>query len=186
MLKKISLLSLILSLALPAGADVLKYTIDPVHSGVNFKVRHFLNKMPGSFTTFSGEIHYDPENPANNKAIATIAVSSVDTRNDDRDAHLQAEDYFNAAAHPTIEFSSTEWVSTGENTFLVKGVLEMMGQSLPVEMEVTYLGEMEARGKVRSGWEGKTTLDRSKWGQTSGQPAVGLEVEVELNIQAHR
>ena len=142
--------------------------------------------MPGTFTAFSGEIHFDAENPANNKAVATIEVTSVDTRNEKRDDHLRSADYFNVEANPTIEYSSTEWIPTGENTFLVKGVLEMMGQSLPIELEVTYLGEMEARGAIRSGWEGKTTLDRSKWGQSAGQPAVGLEVDVELNIQAHR
>ena len=92
----------------------------------------------------------------------------------------------NAAKWPTIEFTSTEWIPAGENTYTVNGILTMMGEENPVSMEVTYLGEMEARGAIRSGWEGTTTLDRSVWGQTSGQPAVGLEVEVELNIQAHR
>ena len=186
MIKKISLLSLIVAIALPASAEVLKYKIDPVHSGVNFKVRHFLTKVPGSFNAFSGEIHYDTENPANSKVTATIDVSTVDTRNDDRDAHLQEEDYFNAKAHPTMEFTSTEWIPTGENTYLVKGVLEMLGKSLPVELEVSYLGEMEGRGTMRSGWEATTTIDRSMWGLSAGQPAVGLEVDVELNIQAHR
>lgn len=186
MIKKISLLSLIVAIALPASAEVLKYKIDPVHSGVEFKIRHFLNKMPGTFTAFSGEIHYDKDNPENCKAIATIEVKSVDTRNEKRDDHLRSEDYFNAAEHPTMEFTSTEWVPTGENTYLVKGVLEMLGKSLPVELEVTYLGEMEGRGTIRSGWEATTTLDRAMWGLTAGQPAVGLEVEVDLNIQAHR
>lgn len=186
MLKRLSLLSLIVAFALPAGAEILVYKIDPVHSGVNFKIRHFLNKIPGTFTAFGGEIHYDKDNPENCKATATIEVKSVDTRNEKRDEHLRSEDYFAVAEHPTMEFASTEWVATGENTYLVKGILEMLGQSLPVELQVTYLGEMDGRGTIRSGWEATTTLDRSNWGLTSGQPVVGLEVDVELNIQAHR
>lgn len=186
MIKKLSLLFVAFACSLPAGAEVLEYTIDPVHSGINFKIRHFINKIPGTFTSFSGTISYDTEDPAKSSTTATIEVKSVDTRNEKRDAHLQEDDYFNAVAFPTIEFASTEWIPTGEGTYTVKGTLSMLGQSHPVEMEVTYLGEMETRGTIRSGWEGKAKLDRSIWGLSSGQPAVGLDVEIELNIQAHR
>jgi len=187
MLKLISLsLTAFALLALSTSAEVLHYTIDPVHSGVSFKVRHFLNKIPGTFTSFQGEIHFDTENPADSKTVATIDVNSVDTRNDKRDGHLQSDDYFNSSEFPLIEFTSTEWVQTGKNAFTVKGILKMLGKEKLVEMEVSYLGEMEARGKIRSGWEGKTSIDRSDWGLSNGQPAVGMEVEIELNIQAHR
>ena len=187
MKKRISLyLCAFAILTLSASAEVLHYTIDPVHSGVSFKVRHFLNKIPGTFTSFQGEIHFDTENPANSKTVATIDVKSVDTRNEKRDGHLQADDYFNAGEFPTIEFTSTEWIATGDNTFTVKGILKILGKENPIEMEVSYLGEMEARGKIRSGWEGKTTIDRSVWGLDNGKPVVGMEVDIELNIQAHR
>jgi polyisoprenoid-binding protein YceI len=186
MIKHLSLLFTAFACALPAGAEVLEYEIDPVHSGIHFKIRHFINKIPGTFTTFSGKIVYDTEDPSKSSATATIEVASIDTRNKKRDAHLQEDDYFNAAAHPTIEFASTEWIPSGEGSYTVKGTLTMHGQSHPVEMEVSYLGEMETRGTIRSGWEGKTKLDRSVWGLTSGQPAIGLDVDVELNIQAHR
>jgi polyisoprenoid-binding protein YceI len=186
MIKKLPLFILSLALAVPASAEVLHYKIDSVHSGINFKVRHFINKIPGTFTSFSGDIHFDPENPANSKVVAKIDVKSVDTRNDKRDAHLQNDDFFNEPEFPHIEFVSTEWTATGDDTFLVKGTLTMMGTTNPIEMEVTYLGEMEARKAIRSGWEGKAVLNRADWGMKGGQPAVGLEVQVELNIQAHR
>jgi len=171
-----------------ASAEVVKYKIDPVHSGIDFKIRHFINKVPGNFESFTGEIHFDKENPENSKAMATIQVASVDTRNDDRDGHLQNEDFFKAAEYPEITFESTEWTPTGENTYEVKGVLAMVGTSLPVVLDVEFLGEVEGRQKIRSGWEGSATIDRTQWGIDYGATvgSIGKEVEIDLNIQAHR
>ena len=167
-------------------AEPLIYTVDPVHSGVDFKIRHFINKVPGTFARFSGEIHFDKENPEMSKAIAAINVTSVDTRNGDRDAHLMNEDFFNAGTFPQIHFESTEWTPTGENTFAVEGTLKMLEIEKPITIDVTYLGEIEGRGILRSGWEGTATIDRTDWGITYGVPAVGKKVDILLNIQAHR
>jgi polyisoprenoid-binding protein YceI len=186
MKKLLSLLLIGFIGAASAQAEPVIYKVDPVHSGVNFKIRHFINKVPGTFSDFSGTIHFDKENPENSKAEATIQVASVDTRNTDRDAHLQNEDFFKAAQFPLITFESTSWKPKGENTYEVVGVLDIVGQKHPVVLDVEFLGEVEGRGTIRSGWEGTATIDRTNWGITYGTPAVGTEVEIELNIQAHR
>jgi polyisoprenoid-binding protein YceI len=166
-------------------AEAVVYKVDPVHSGVDFKIRHFINRVPGTFATFTGEIHFDKAAPANSKAVATIQVNSVDTRNSNRDDHLRNEDFFNASKFPAIEFVSTKWTPAGENTFTVEGLLTMVGLEKPITLEVVFLGEVEGRGTVRSGWEGRATIDRTEWGIDYGIPAVGKEVQIELNIQAH-
>ena len=186
MQKLISLLSICLIAAQAARAEVHTYTIDPVHSGITFKVRHFFNKVPGTFNQFKGTVVYDAENPANNKANAVIEVPSVDTRNEKRDGHLQNEDFFNVPQYPLIEFTSTEWIPAGVGKYTVKGMLTMVGVAKEVTLDVTFLGEMEARGKMISGWEGSTVINRDDWGITYGKPAVGEEVDIELNIQAAR
>jgi polyisoprenoid-binding protein YceI len=173
------------SLFADEGESMKVFKIDPVHSGVGFKIRHIINQMPGEFTTFSGEIHYDEKNPENSRVVATIEVSSVNTRDKDRDAHLLNEDFFNAPQNPKIEFVSTEWKSKGSNRFDVTGNLTMVGVTKPVTLDVELLGMAEARGVFRSGWTASTTLDRTDWGITYGRPAVGAEVQVDLNIQGH-
>ena len=122
-----------LTTALSAFAEKAVYTIDPVHSGISFKIRHFINKVPGTFDSFSGEIHFDKETPSNSKAVATIDVASVDTRNEDRDAHLQNEDFFKAGEFPKITFASTEWKAIDEDTFEVTGMLNILGIEKPVK-----------------------------------------------------
>lgn len=181
------LVSLIaLSLTATLGAETVVYKIDPTHSGIDFKIRHFINNVPGTFGEFSGEIHFNKEDPSTSKAVATITLASVDTRNSDRDAHLLNEDFFNVSENPVMTFTSTEWVATSESTFKVTGDLSFNGVTKPVTLDVSFLGEMEGRGVMRSGWEGRATIDRTEWNMGYGIPAVGKEVEIELNIQAHR
>lgn len=172
-----------------AQAEVVVYQIDPNHSQVGFKVRHFFNKVPGKFTDFSGEIHVDKKDMSKSKVKASIKPKSIDTGNSDRDEHLTEDDYFNITEFEAIEFESTEWKKTGDNKYDVTGNLTMLGVTKPVVLEVTYLGEQEGigpyEGLMVNGWEATTVFDRSDWGLDAGGPIVGDEVEVVLDIQGH-
>lgn len=177
----------VFAMATAASAAPETWVIDPVHSGVGFKVRHFLNKVPGSFGSFTGTIVFDPEDLGASKAEAVISTGSINTHNDRRDDHLRNPDYFNAPQFPEIRFTSTSWEKKGENSFTVVGDLTMLQTTKPVTLEVTLLGTMEGRGgALVSGWEARGTLDRTLWGITSGTPVVGTEVEIEINLQATR
>ncbi len=186
MIKKLTLSVLLALATLSASAEVVRYQIDPVHSAIEFKIRHFLNKIPGTFSQFEGEILFDKDNPSDSRATATIAVSSVDTRNEKRNAHLRTPDFFNADKYPTITFQSTKWEVRGEHEYVVTGILTMMGVSREVELEVGFLGELETGSKTVSGWEAEAEIDRDQWGLRGGKPAVGSDVEIEITIQAKR
>ncbi len=189
-MKKASLfLSLITAMVMAplASAETIRYKIDTVHSGITFKVRHFINQVPGTFTQFEGEIHFNPENPADNKAVANIDVNTVDTRSDRRDNHLRSDDFFGVDDFPTMKYESDEWHPMGDGRFHVTGHLTLLGETHPVEMIVHYLGEVEGNDILRSGWVGETTIDRTLWGMDYGVGGpLGSTVQIELNIQAHR
>lgn len=173
-------------LTAPLVGELETYEIDSVHSGISFKVRHFFTQVPGSFSDFSGTITVDRENMENSSVEATIQVASVDTNNSRRDDHLMQDDFFDQKKHPLITFKSTDWKQVGENQFHVTGDLTIMGTSKPVTLLVDLLGFGEARGKTISGWDVRTTLNRSEWGVDGGKPVVGEDVEVEINIQARK
>ncbi len=161
------------------------YQVDATHSSVGFRIRHFVTKIPGHFAKFDADIQFDQANPADCKVIASIQVNSVDTNNADRDQHLLNDDFFQAAKFPEIKFVSTAWNKTGENTYEVTGDLTMLGQTKPVVLAVTYLGQTPGRGgKILAGWEASAKIDRTAWGITYGLPAIGKEVDVEINIEA--
>lgn len=181
-----STLALVVSLFAASVASAAEsWTIDSTHSSVGFNVRHFFNKVPGVFEEFSGKITFDPANPETGAAEATIKVSSVDTRSEKRDGHLQNEDFFLSEKFPAITFKSKSWKKTGDNAFDITGDLTIKDVTKEVVLKTKLLGVGPGRpGKTVSGWEATTMLDRRDFGITYGQGVVGNEVEVVLNIQA--
>lgn len=170
------------------GREVETYQIDTVHSSVKFSIRHFVAKTTGSFSEFSGTLEVDRHDLTKSSVEATIKIPSVDTDSEKRDDHLREDDYFDAGTHPLMTFKSTKWErAEGENQFKVTGDLTMRGITQPVVLDVKLLGFGEGMGGAYlSGWEGTTTLDRTQWGINGGQPAVGTEVDVTINIEAIR
>jgi polyisoprenoid-binding protein YceI len=171
-----------------ASAAVETYTIDPVHSSVSFAVRHFLTKVPGRFTQFSGVIVVDRDNLENSTVSAVIDVGSVSTANEKRDAHLRTPDFFDAAQFATITFRSTSWKKTGDTTFDVAGDLSIHGVTKPVVLKVDLLGFGPGMmGAQLSGWDASVTLDRQDFGVKGPAmlgTALGNEVGVSINIEA--
>ena len=138
--KFLTLLAVASGLSLSASAAVETYTIDPVHSSVAFTVRHFLTKVPGRFTKFSGTITVDRDNLENSSVNASIDVGSVDTDNDKRNGHLKSPDFFDAAKFATITFTSKSWKKTGDGTFDVTGDLTMHGVTKEIVLKVDLIG----------------------------------------------
>ncbi|MBC2594048.1 YceI family protein [Ruficoccus amylovorans] len=175
--------------AVPAQAANTIFQIDPNHSEVSFKVRHFLNQVPGKFTEFTGEISVNDADMTKSTVNATIQAKSIDTSNTKRDDHLESADYFDIAKYATITFQSTKWVQTGADTYDVTGDLTMLGVTKPVVLKVKYLGQQEGvghyQGLLINGWEATTEIKRSDWGLTAGGPVVGDDVSISLSIQGH-
>jgi len=182
--------SALLALAATASsrAAVETYQIDPVHSSIGFSIRHFVSKVPGSFTQFSGTITVDRDNLENSSAEATIEVGSVSTANEKRDNHLKSPDFFDAAKFGTATFKSTAWKKTGENTFDITGDLTLHGVTKPVVLHATLLGFGPGmRGAQLSGWEATATLNKSDFGVNGPAmlgKAVGDEVTIHIGIEA--
>jgi len=171
-----------------AQAQVETYAIDASHSSVKFSIRHFVAKTTGNFAEFEGTLTVDRDELTNSSVEATIQIPSVDTDSDKRDRHLQEDDYFDASAFPAMTFKSTKWESAGsENEFKVTGDLTIRGITKEVVLDVELLGFGDGmRGAYLSGWEATTVLDRTDFGVIGGQPAVGNEVDVTINIEARR
>jgi polyisoprenoid-binding protein YceI len=186
--KILALVALSSGLVSVAPAAVETYVIDPVHSSVGFKVRHFLTKVPGSFTTFSGTITVDRDNLENSSVVAKIDVGSVTTGTEKRDNHLKSPDFFDVAKFDSITFTSTSWKKTGDATFDVTGDLTIHGVTKSVVLKVDLLGFGPGMmGAQLSGWDATTTIDRTDFGVDGPAmlgKALGNEVAVTISIEA--
>lgn len=141
------------------------WTIDPTHSRVGFVTRHaMVTKVRGSFRDVEGTVVIDAANHKASTATVTLQVASVDTGQAQRDEHLRTGDFFDAAAFPTITFTSTDVEVDGTDVTLA-GDLTIKGVTRPVTLQLEYQGTAkDLYGNVRAGFDGSTTVKRSDWG----------------------
>ena len=172
------------------GYVVGTWDIDASHSTVGFSVRHMMvSKVRGYFRDFSGEI-VTAEDPSQSTVTATIDLGSIDTRQDQRDAHIKSADFFDVDNHPHMTFRSTAVRTDGADWF-IDGELSLKGNAKPVTLALELNGfGPDAYGGYRAGFSGKTEISRSAFGvdiqmpMDGGGVVVGDKVTVELEIEA--
>src|SRR4051794_17484266 len=100
------------------------WTIDAVHSGINFSIRHMLvSKVRGRFAKYSGGIQMDDGDVARSVVEVTIDASSIDTGSPQRDEHLRSPDFFDSANFPELRFRSQRTEKISEERYRVIGEL---------------------------------------------------------------
>ena len=166
------------------------WDIDASHSTVGFSVRHMMvSKVRGYFTRFSGEV-VTAADPAQSTVNATIDMDSIDTRQEQRDAHIRSADFFDVGNHTVMTFRSTE-VRTDGADWTVVGDLTIKGITKPVELALELNGfGPDAYGGTRAGFSAKTEISRKEFGVDIDMPmdgggvVVGDKITVELEIEA--
>lgn len=177
--------SMVFGLFASAQAAVETYKIDPVHSSVGFKIRHFFTTVPGFFTKFSGTIAVDRDQLEKSTIDAKIEVASVDTRVEARDKDLRSDQFFDVAKFPAITFKSKTWKKTGESTFDVTGDLTIRDVTKEVVLKANSLGFGPGmKGAMLSGWEATTTINRNDFGITKYPGMLGNDVPVAITVEA--
>jgi len=167
------------------------YKIDKSHSEAIFQVRHLLTKVRGRFTDFEGAIEFNEANPEQSNVHFTVATTSIDTAEPDRDKHLRSADFFDIDQYPQITFVSTRIQKRGSETYDVTGTLTMHGVTKEIVLPVAHLGKAkDPWGNERLGFEAETTLNRKEFGLNwnaaleTGGFLVGDDVKISLQIQA--
>ena len=167
---------------IPAGT----WTIDPSHSEVGFTARHLMSKVRGLFEKFEGTI-VTGDAPT---ATATIDLNSINTRDENRDAHLRSGDFFDVEQNGPMTFTSTK-VEEGGKGLLVTGDLSIKGVTKPVTLDVEVLGtDSDPWGGTRAGFEGTAQISRKEWGvdfnipMDGGRLLVGDKIDITVAVQA--
>ncbi len=171
------------------AAWAVSYEIDPAHSSVEFRIRHLLSHVKGSFNEFAGSFDYEPGKPETWKAEAVIQTASIDTRVEKRDAHLRSKDFFEAETYPTVTFRGAKITHVMEKGAHLEGLLTLHGVTKPVVLDVEIHGiARDMQGKSRAGFTATTTLDRKDFGITwnklgeAGQ-LLGDSVQIAIEIE---
>src|SRR5579875_1330034 len=164
------------------------WEIDPKHTTVEFAVRHMMvSTVKGRFTDVKGTIVTDMNDYTKSVVDVTIATASVDTRDEQRDAHLKSPDFFDVEKYPTITFKSTKVVSEDANHLTVIGDLTMHGVTRSVELKTELSGQGKTPyGPEVAGFTATTSINRKDFGLEwnvaleTGGVLVGEQVKITI------
>jgi polyisoprenoid-binding protein YceI len=157
-----------------------------------------ISTVKGRFADVQGTIRMDESDPSAVLVDATIGAASIDTRQEERDAHLRSTDFFDVARFPTIFFRSRGVEGNPfEGDFRLIGDLTIRDITREVTLDVSAGGRAtDPWGEERAGFSAHTTIDRTDFGLTWNQAleaggvlvgnSVRISIEVELVRQVQR
>ncbi len=171
--------------------STIKWNLDPTHSEITFKVKHLMiSTVTGQFKKFNleGETETNDFNTAK-KIEFTADVDSIDTNNEQRDAHLKSADFFKAEEHPQIKFSGKKYEANG-NEGKLYGDLTIAGTTKPVTLNVDFGGTVvDPYGQTKAGFTVTGKISRKEFGLTwnavteAGNVVVSDDIKINAEIQ---
>ncbi|WP_409302588.1 YceI family protein [Peribacillus sp. SCS-155] len=169
-----------------------KWAVDPTHSSIDFSVKHMMvAKVKGTFHKFDAQIEADPTDLTTADIEFNIDISSIDTRNADRDNHLRSADFFDVENSSTLNFKATNIVKADEDEYQVTGDLTIGKITRQETFTVTFEGQgKNPWGAEVVGFSGKGAINRSDYGLTynaaleTGGVLIGDKINITLEIEA--
>ena len=166
------------------------WDIDPVHSEIGFSVRHMMvSKVRGRFTKFSGQL-VTGTTPTDSSVSAEIDLASIDTGNDQRDAHIRSADFFEADKYTLMTYRSTGMrVEDGEYVVIGDLTIKDVTKGVPLKLELGGFGP-DAYGGIRAGFSATAEINRKEFGvnfdapMANGGAVVADKVSIYLEIEA--
>jgi len=164
------------------------WQLDPNHTQIEFSTKHLgFMTVRGHFREVTLTSDIDPDHPENSTAEVTIQTASIHTGNEGRDKDLCTSNFLEVDKHPVITFKSTSAAAAGPDRFTLTGDLTIKGNTRPVTLEITKLGEIndpEMMGH-RIAYSASTRFDRHDFGLAfdfvrDGRMVIGNEIQIAI------
>jgi len=168
-----------------------QWALDNAHSEIHFKVRHLMvSWASGHFKKFTAEVNSKGDDFTTAKVRFVADVDSINTNNEQRDAHLKNGDFFDADNHPQIVFESESWEKVGDDEFKLHGHLTMRGNTKKITLRVEYGGiTVDPWGNTRTGFTVSGKINRKDFGVSfgavseTGNVLLGDDVTINANVE---
>jgi polyisoprenoid-binding protein YceI len=170
----------------------VKWAVDPMHSEVQFKVKHLMiTTVTGFFQNFQVEAETaDEQFTSADKVIFTADVNSISTNNEQRDAHLKSADFFDAGNHGQIRFAGHKYENVGGDDYLLHGDLTIRGITKPLTVQVELGGiVVDPYGQTKAGFTVTGKISRAAFGLTynavteAGSAMLSDEIKLQAEAQ---
>lgn len=168
-----------------------KWTLDPAHSEIVFKVRHMMiTNVKGEFRKFNAEIISSENDFSKSSILVTIDPSSVFTNDDNRDGHLKSADFFDVEKNPEITFKGTSFKNTDGENYKLNGILTIKGVSKETSLDAEFGGiNKDPWGNEKAGFSLNGKINRKDFGLNwnaaleTGGVLVSDEVKINAEVQ---
>ena len=174
----------------PSG-DGAQWIVDPVHSQIEFRVRHLVGRVSGTFVDWYGVLITNDSNWTHGTVKVSAQTASLSTGNRYRDADLRSDRFFAVDSFPQLTFESTGIVAA-DTTVRVDGILTIKGHARPVVLTGQFKGiAQDAEGHERIAFDATARVNRRDFGMSltefvGAQTVIGDEVEITIAIEAVR
>ncbi len=159
------------------------WSVDKTHSRLGFTINHLgITDVHGSFGTIETRISSSKEDFSDAVIEFSADAASINTANEQRDAHLKNEDFLDVEKHPKLTFKSSSFKKSKGNHYALKGDLTMHGVTKPVELDAVFNGTTTnpMSKKTMAGFKVTGAIKRSDFGVGPGIPAPMLSDEIQL------
>ncbi len=169
----------------------MTWKIDYSHSTIEFVARHLMiARVRGQFDKFTGDVNLDEANPANTTVSVKVETASINTREQNRDAHLRSADFFDSENTPYLTFESRKVEVLDDNHAALTGDLTIRGTTRPITLKVEYNGRaISPWGTESAGFSASTRINRKDWGLNwnkaleTGGVLVGDDVDINIELE---
>jgi polyisoprenoid-binding protein YceI len=176
--------------ATPA-TSVSTWTIDPTHSLVEFAVKHLMiATVKGRFGDVKGTVQYNEAEPNKSRVEIEIPIGTINTHNEQRDAHLRSPDFFDAANHPLMTFKSRRIDGDINGEFKLVGDLTIRGNTREVALDGEFQGRArDPWGGERMGFTASGKINRREyglhWNQAldAGGWVLGDDIKMSIEVE---
>ena len=140
------------------------YVIDPLHTSVGFVARHLIgSKVRGHFSEFTGTVTIaDPLEQSS--VVGEASVASVDTGQEQRDAHLRSADFFDSDTYPDITVTVNQARLSGQGV-TVSGSLTVRDLTKPLTFDATVSAASDSEISL----DAEVPVNRTDFGLTWNQ-----------------
>lgn len=160
------------------------WTVLPDESHIKFSALQQGKKFEGEFTDYDAAILFDADRLEESQVTVRVRLMSAEAGDQERNETLKSKAWFATKSFPVATFVGSNFTSTGNGTYVVKGPLSIKG----VKREIEFPFSLESVG---SGVDGKTlmtatiSLDRTEWsiGEDPWNTEEWVSQEVYLNLQ---
>ena len=144
----------------------------------------FRLKREGRFHEVAGDLSYNADRPGDTRVTLVVNTASIDVDDAEHNEMLRSQEFFDAAAFPTMRFTSTATTRRPDGTMVVDGDLTIRGITKRIAIPVA-LRTTEQEGASAARFDTTFDIDRTEFGLNGVPKMKGFNIPISKRVRIH-